>query len=123
MWDSSRPPSIAIDGLVDNRDTHSSNENGPTFLVDLPEPGTIVTQIKMYPKQTMSFGKYTGMKIKVDDTYCDPTSRTASHVSQNKASGIIWNCDNLAGSTITIENGNTHIHITEIEAFGWPPID
>ena len=108
-----------------NGEAHSLTDQNPTFLVDLPNSQTIVEKIIIYPRQDGQFHRYSQMKVRVDNKYCEAShwSLDANTIETNKKTGIIFQCNNIKGSTITVENGNYHLQIAEIEAFGWPSID
>ena len=118
-------PEYAIDGdrtpTGDSADffAHSLTDQNPTFIVDLPSSQTIVGKVVIYPRQDGQFGRYSQMKIRVDNNYCEASqSLDANTIEANKETGIIFQCDNISGSIITVENGNSHLQIAEIEAFG-----
>ena len=57
------------------------------------------------------------MKVRVDNSYCEASqSLDASTIQANKETGIIFQCNNIKGSIITVENKNW-LQIAEIEAF------
>ena len=117
-----KKPEYAIDGdkTPSSSDfiAHSRFDNDPTFIVDLPNFQTIVEKIVIYPRQDGLFSRYTQMAVKIDNNYCQTDqSLDKETIKANKKTGIIFQCENLMGSKIIVENGNHHLQIAEIEAF------
>ena len=126
-------PDYAIDGkwLDFITYTHDFNviacsysDQNPTFIVDLPNSQTIVDKIIIYPRQDGHddghswIERYSQMAVRVDNNYCEASQSLDSNtIEANKETGIIFQCNNVSGSVITVENGNYHLQIAEIEAF------
>ena len=122
-------PDYAIDGTwldfitVNTHDfnviAHSYSDQNPTFIVDLPNSQTLVEKIIIYPRQDGQYGRYSQMAVKIDNNYCEaPQNMDADMIEVNKEKGIIFQCNGTIGSVITVENGNDHLQIAEVVAFG-----
>ena len=121
-------PDFAIDGTIGiGNFAHSSTNQNPTFLVDLPDSQTIVERVIIYPRQGCCFDKYSQMRVKIDNNYCETDQSLDANTIQslvNGGAGIVFQCNtSVKGSTIIVENGNDFLHFTEIEAAGAIPID
>merc|ERR1711976_854323 len=107
--------------------THHTGES--TFSVDFETPNSDVDQIILYtdPRSEVDFNYYDGLVVKVGDSVCqtsaalDDDSYLANKVTYQN-DGIVFDCYNAVGNSITLEFSAENRSFAEIVAYKSPQL-